>query len=319
MRGRWPFDGLVPTPAGHELSKPPRPIASVEWRWRDGAFVESYASGPSEAVAACRSALPSTLAFELEGPRFESLAPRADWSEPRCEPGSDSSSYRRCRVAWADAWIDCYEVAPGGPHLLVTFDRHVESLMVTVVGLGPAGVDRLSSRILDAAWFDCGGANGIAFIASDFDGNGSLDFLIAPYSIRNGLTLSNYDGVIVMIDAPRRRARITDLRANEIAFADLDRNGRAEMPLTRFLRCERCLDGLPHNVTELLGFQGGTLVDLSEVHRFRQGDFTGRFPAFEWFAYEFEHRFRPLLDDTMRAEMLPERRPAYDRRRGPGW
>lgn len=326
MHGRWPFKGVVPPPSRHELSRPPRPIASVEWRWREGAFVESYASGPSEAVAACRSALPSTLAFELGafelgGPRFESFPPRDDWSERGSERGSDSSSYRQCRVAWADAWIDCYEVAPGGPHLLLTFDRHVESLVVTVGGLGPAGVDRLSSRVLNVGWFNCGGATGIAFIASDFDGNGSLDVLIAPYTIKNGLTLHNYDGVIVMTDAPRRRARITDLRANGIAFIDLDRNGRAEMLLTRFLRCERCLDGLPHNfwVTELLGFQGGTLADLAEIHRFRHGDFTGRFPAFEWYAYEFEHRFRPLLDDAMRAEMLPERWPAYDRRRGPGW
>lgn len=56
MHGRWPFKGVVPPPSRHELSRPPRPIASVEWRWREGAFVESYASGPSEAVAACRSA-----------------------------------------------------------------------------------------------------------------------------------------------------------------------------------------------------------------------------------------------------------------------
>ena len=149
---------------------------------------------------------------------------------------------------------------------------------------------------------------------ADLDRNGSRDAVLASHACGSGGLVSCSHGIrIVLTDVPAARTTITSLEGLGFDLIDLDRNGRAELLLRDHAHCERCIDGKPHNfdVTQLLGFRGLRVVDLRDVHALRSGTFVGRFPSFEWMAFDERHRFRELLTPDDRDRLAPQRWLAY--------
>lgn len=302
--GHWPFEGFVPRPSGFPVPRLARPMATLEWRWRSGVPVESYAAGETMALRRCRSAFSDRRAGRDQGAE--------DWTPPHPDA---SPAVRDARTIWASSWIDAYELAPGGPLLLVGFEGVPAKLSISVDGVGPLGEWRVEGEPLSADQLVTGSAMaGMTLHIADLDRNGSRDAILATHVCgTGGLAACSHEIRIVLTDAPAGRATITSLEGLGFDLIDLERNGRAELLLRHHGRCERCTDGKPHHfdITELLGFRELGVVDLRDVHEFRSGTFVGRFPAFEWMAFDERNRFRELLTPGDRDRMAPRRFPPY--------
>lgn len=301
---RWPFDGLIDPPATFPVAEsPPPPCATVEWRHDGSALVESHASGTAEGQAICRRLRPDLMSLQRDG------EPCPAWTS--VDPDGNTG-----RGRWSSAFVDCYEVAPGGPWITITHRAHPETIQAHLVGFGAdhRSIQEAGPPLSTYGVVSSSAIAGPLLTIADFDRNGSRDFLFGVFHHPLGLAHCHQDSMFILTDVRARTARVTRFQSIGTGFLDLDRNGRAEVLLSTFAGTT-CLDGKPHNfwITRLLGFQNLTLVDLRDVHVFEQDGFTGRFPAFEWFAFDMQHRFKPLLSSEMKTELEGTRYPPWRR------
>jgi len=312
--GLWPFDGLAPEPPKFELAALPAPIASIEWRREKGALVESFAIGADPDLDAIRAARPVAGVVAKEP---------VDWARAGGIPDALECERQACgwangtdRNNWCSVWADCYEIDAGGVRLVVVRDVAAENAGIVAVLTGPDGMKatRIGEMPSDSVE-STGASNGVVLAVADFDGNGSRDCFVSEVVTGCGLALTHYTGYFVLTDAKAGRARATPFASSGVEWIDLDRNGRAEVLSMTFDGSDQCLDGKRHNffITNLLGFQDLGVVDLREVHRIRNGDFVGRFPAFEWYANDPAERFRPLLSEADMRKMGATPYPRYAR------
>jgi hypothetical protein len=323
--GMWPFNGFVPRPATFPTPAPgsTRPVATVEWRvGRDG-IAESFASGTTPALAAAREARPRVLSQPGPAPSTSDAKTAGDtefWSrDPEVPSDFTSESCESWQVgldrsSWCSGWVDCYPLGGDGRYLLVVVDAVGNTVELRAVGNGETRTLRSS----DAYGVLGGGATfGWIMLACDLDANGTTDYFVADFACGNGLGICGIEGCFILTDATTGRIRSTDFISEGMALLDLDRNGRAEILSQSFKSSVDCTDGKQHSfwVTQLLGFQDLGVVDLRDVHSFHHGNFTGRFPTFEWLAFEPRNRFRPLLTDTQKSELGKSGFPLYRRAR----
>lgn len=291
---RWPFEGLIDRPATFPVATtPPPPTAIVEWRYDGSSLVESHVTGTSEGQAICRRLRPELMSLQRDGepcPAWTSVDPEGNTGRGR----------------WSSAFVDCYEIAPGGPWITITHRAHPGSIQVHLVGFDAARTSiRPAGPPQKTAGIDSTSAEaGPLLVFADFDRNGSPDVLIGTYQYSLGIGHCHQDSMFILTDIRRDTAKVTPFRSIGTGFLDLDRNGRAEVLLSTFAGTT-CLDDKHHNfwITRLLGFQDLTLVDLRDVHTFQQDGFIGRFPTFEWFAFDMKNRFKPLLSNEMKATL----------------
>lgn len=323
--GMWPFHGFVPRPAAFPPPEPgsTRPVATVEWRvGRDG-IVESFASGATPALAAAREARPRVAAQPGSVPSTSDAETAGDtgiWSRNPEVPSvftpesCESWDAGLERSSWCSGWVDCYPLGEDGRFLLVIVDAVRNTLELRAIGNG-------ETRTLRSVNSHAGTLGGVSFgwimLACDLDANGTTDYFIADYACGNGLGICRIEGCFILTDTTTGRIRVTDFTSDGMALLDLDRNGRAEILSLSFSSAVECTDGRPHSfwVTQLLGFQDLGIVDLRDVHGFHHDNFTGRFPAFEWLAFDPRNRFRPLLTDAQKSELGKSGFPLYRRAR----
>ena len=313
----WPYEGLAPSPRTFDLSALPAPIGTIEWRRTKGELVESHAVGSEAVLAAIRAAKPAPSAGA-------EATPGPDWSRDEVIPDALACDEKSAiwvnatmRSAWCSAWADCYEVDAGRVHLVVVRVDGVADADLVAVVAAEGGPRATRVGAIPAENIESVGAGACAVIAvADFDANGTRDCFVSAVYTSCGLGLTTFEGFFVLAEAKAGRVRATPYAARALDFIDLDGNGRAEVLSMTFEGCDRCTDGKPHNffITNLLGFQDLGVVDLRGVHRIRHGEFTGTFPAFEWYANEEDQRFRPLLtlEDKRRLGAVPY--PRYARR-----
>lgn len=323
-RAAWPFDGLAPRPARFPAAgrASTRPAGSIEWRRSPtGQYLESFVEGDARILDLARETRRDAASRHAADSESSSGRPATAWArDPEVpiafDPAiafSDDWHAGTLRARWCSAWTDCYEIGPTGLVLLVTVDvaaNWSELRVARVDGNGSLEIRRLPG----AEYFTWQApTSGALLLATDLDGNGTRDFLFA--SIGCGNSACRLDGVVVMASPDGARVRCSPLDSLGAALIDLDGNGRAEILTRHYASVERCTDGKPHNfwVTQLLGFQDLQVVDLREVHAIRHGAFVGRFPSFEWFSFDPEDRFRPLLTDGQRRALGATPYPPYRR------
>jgi hypothetical protein len=299
---RWPFKDLIDPPTPFPLDESQAlPTASIEWRFDGKQLVESFTSGAQDGLDVCRRLTPTLDSLVSDG------APCPVWGE---EPDPD----RRGRGSWSTAFVDCYEIAPKGPWIAVTHRGTHDSTSVQLVdfddardSIRDAGPPMLYTNVNSTS-----AESGLFLRVADFDANGSPDFLVGTFQYSLGLSHCHQEGMFILTDGSRRVASVQPFESIGTGLIDLDRNGRAEVLLTTFAGTT-CLDEEHHTfwITRLLGFQDLKLVDLRDIHTFEQGGFVGRFPSFEWFAFDMKNRFKPLLSQEMKDQLEGPRRPAY--------
>ena len=293
--GTWPFDGFIEAPTPFPRAVQPRPIATVEWRQKDGRLHESHATGNTEGLRICRALRP-TLVGE------ERLAENS-WRPPESEMG---------RGSWSTGFVDCYEVAEGGPWVTLSHRGDRMTLEAHLVGFSEtgAGVRSVGNPVPSWCVEQSNAMQGPLFERGDFDDNGSMDFIIGSFQNTLGLALNQQSGWIVLTDAEGRRAEVEPIETIGTNLVDLDSDGSAEI-LVRDFDGTMCLDDRPHNfyITQCLGIENLRLVDLQGRHRFRNADFLGEFPSFEWLAFNPRSRFKPLLSPEMKASLIKRRYP----------
>ncbi len=146
------------------------------------------------------------------------------------------------------------------------------------------------------------GVAGPGIDVGDLDGNGTLDMIFHWGSGGCGLAANIGNDTVVLLEPaiPGAAALVRFLPLGShygMHPLDIDRNGRIEFLVAQFARCEMCTDGKPHNfwVWELVGIQGGRLVDLNAT--------VPDFPRFEWLSFAPEDRWRTLLTPAMKRKL----------------
>ncbi len=322
---QWPFAGFAPEPAWFATRPLRAPIASVEWRFAEGALVETFVDGDPALLRLALDARPSTSFANTPANATGTSAaqPPRSWSWPVGFDAPWSADHTlhasNTRWLWCDAFADIFEIAPGGPYLLAV-DLPGGELETSVFWPDASGNPDPKATI---EWPQDARSHrtergGLPVVASaDFDENGSVDFLHLSGRPRGGSLGIAYEGVLVLTDAKRRRASVVPIATNGIGFIDLDGNGRSEMMLAREgVQVAKCEDGFPHDftVTDLLGFQSMKVVDLAGVDRVRKGGFTGTFPAWRALDGDPAQAFRPLLSGNLKRELHASGFPPYRRR-----
>jgi len=303
LESRWPFDGLIDPPRHFPFQNggQVRPVAGVEWRFDGDALVESFASGTDAGLGVCR---------RLE-PDLDSLG---DQARPCPIWQRDATESSDGRGAWSTAFVDCYEVATGGPWITVTHRSPRSTIEVHLVGFDETrrSIRSAGPPLPVSGITSLHASEGPFLDVADFDGNGSRDFLIGTFAYTLGIGLCHQSGMFVLTDVANDAVSVQPFESVGTGFLDVEADGCAEVLLTTFSGTT-CLDGKHHDfhVTRLLGFQDLQLVDLRDVHTFRQDGFTGRFPAFEWYAFDPKNRFKPLLSPEMKQELEGPRFPAH--------
>ena len=316
----WPFDGFAPHPSRFPAPavSSTRPAATVEWRRSaSGEYLESHVEGAPELVELARATRRDASMRHASGPGIRAepwsrhaevpaafdpaIAAEADW-----HPGI-------VRAYWCSAWTDCYAIDATGAQFVVTVDPAAgwsELRVAHVDGTVAPEVHRFE----DPAYFTLQARTvGALLLVADLDANGTRDHFFA--SIVCGNRTCGIDGAFALTSPDGRRTRFSAIESDRLGLIDLDGNRRAEILSSGSASVARCTDGRPHNfvVTQLLGFQDLGVVDLRGVHAIRHGDFVGRFPAFEWLAFDPKERFRPLLTEAQRREFGATPHPPYRR------
>lgn len=317
----WPFVGLAPHPTRFPAlgRGDTRPVATVEWRRiASGQYLESFVEGDARNVDLAREARRDAASRHAS----DATRPATAWARDPAVPGafdpeaagSGTWSTAMNRATWASSWTDCYEFGSDGMRLLVTADLaagFAELRVVRADGLGKPEIHRFADP---GAFGWQGPTYGLLLLATDLDADGTRDFLLASYGCGNWAC--ELEGVVVTSSPDGARVRFNELTSLGMALIDLDGNRRAEILSRSYASVERCTDGRRHNfwVTQLLGFQDLSIVDLRGIHAIRHEGFTGRFPAFEWLSFDPKERFRPLLTEEQRRELGETPFPPYRRR-----
>jgi hypothetical protein len=310
---QWPFEGFAPEPTWLESTPLRAPIASVEWRVVEGTLVETFVDGDPTLLRFALAARPQ--ANSATSPNTTQPA-NANWTWPNAFASAwtaeNDLNRSNTRWLWCDAFADVYEIAPGGPYLLAV-DQPGGEIETSLVWPDASGANDPRAAI---AWPSRSSSNeqthratrgGASVIASaDFDANGSSDFLHLTGTPLGASLGTAYRGILVLTDTKTRRAHVVELATNGIGFIDIDRNNRSEMMLAREgVHVPKCEDGFPHDftVTDLIGFQRMTPVDLAGIDRVRKGSFTGTFPAWRVADGDPTQAFRPLLSGNLKREL----------------
>ena len=308
---QWPFDGFVATPQAFTTTPTKRSVAQVEWRMRNGQLVESFVDGDPSIVALCLRHFPRATATRTD-----------DWIWPAAYETAFSTANAlhaaNSRWLWCDALTDAYEIAPGGPYLLVS-EATDGTITSTVAWMDGNGVERPSTHggltRATSCTYDRGAETILA--TADFDANGSTDILHLSGSPRGSSLGMLYTGVLALTDLARRTATLTEISCSGIGFVDLDQNGRAEMLLAHdALHVAKCNDQRPHDfiVTDLLGFQRMQVVDLAGLHHVQNGRFFAGFPAWRQIDGDPRDAFEARLSGNLKRELHTSGFPAYRRK-----
>lgn len=216
---------------------------------------------------------------------------RANWTDAEravveeCAPGAQDGDVALWRLP-KDGWV---VVATASERLCVCAP-HADGLAMVAahrLGFGGAGID---------------GVAGPSIEVGDVDRSGTMDLILHWGSGGCGLAANIGNDTVVLLE-PARPGAAASVRFLPLGThfgmhpLDIDANGRLEFLVTHFASCERCTDGAPHNfwVWELVGIQGGRLVDLNAS--------VPDFPRFEWLSFDPKDRWRALLTPEMKRQL----------------
>jgi len=227
--------------------------------------------------------LPARGALEFVRPLTPaegSVAERAAIKE--CAPGANDEDVELWRLP-RDGWV---VVVTADERLCVCAPHDGTPVLVAMhrIDFGGGSID---------------GVAGPSIRAGDVDGNGTLDMILHWGSGGCGLAANIGNDTVVLLE-PARPGAAASVRFLPLGThygmhpVDIDRNGRLEFLVAHFAMCEACTDGKRHNfwVWELVGIQGGRLVDLNAT--------VPDFPRFEWLSFDPKDRWRTLLTPAMK-------------------
>ena len=167
------------------------------------------------------------------------------------------------------------------------------------------GLALVAAHRIDFGGGSVDGVAGPSIEVGDVDQSGTLDLILHWGSGGCGLAANIGHDTIALLEPARPGAaaavRFLPLGVNYgMRALDIDANGRLEFLVTQFAACERCTDGKPHNfwVWELVGIQGGRLVDLNAT--------VPDFPRFEWLSFDPKDRWRALLTPELKRRLRGE-------------
>ena len=261
--------------SGRIIAAPPVDSAGV------GAGAEEPDTTVTERFPGFSLPAPGALGFVPPvAPTAWNTAERAAIKE--CAPGTSDEDLALWRLP-RDGWI---VVATADERLCVCAPHEGAPVLVAM-------------HRIDFGGCSIRGVAGPGIDAGDVDGNGTLDMVLHWGSGGCGLAANIGNDTVVLLE-PARSGAAASVRFLPLGTSygvhpvDIDRNGRLEFLVAHFATCEVCTDGKRHNfwVWELVGIQGGRLVDLNAT--------VPDFPRFEWLSFATTDRWRTLLTPAMK-------------------
>lgn len=218
----------------------------------------------------------------------------ADWT------GAERAAVAECAPGAKDGDVALWRLPRDGWVVVAAVDGRL-----CVCAPHADGWSMVAAHRIDFGGGSIDGVAGPSIEVGDVDRSGTMDVILHWGSGGCGLGANiGYDTIMLLEPARPGAAaavRFLPLGANYgMRALDIDANGRLEFLVTQFAACERCTDGKPHNfwVWELVGIQGGRLVDLNAT--------VPDFPRFEWLSFDPKDRWRALLTPEMKRRIRGE-------------